>query len=99
MEFIRQIVTTDKHDDFKTFLLVASVRHLRYVVEATLASRQVCPMPVSMFQQLFTHPLTDFGMKPVLATGTFNSQVINDERWTYPSEPYWRRSIETSHTR
>jgi transaldolase len=43
LDDIRRIVKTNKHDDFKTFLLVVSVRHLRSVVEATLASGRTVP--------------------------------------------------------
>ena len=67
MELIRQIVTIYKTYDFKTFVLVASVRHPQHVVEAALAGGHICTMPFSIFQQLVKHPLTDLGMKKFLA--------------------------------
>jgi transaldolase len=67
MELIRQIVTIYKNYDFKTFVLVASVRHPQHVVEAALAGGHICTMPFSIFQQLVKHPLTDVGLKKFLA--------------------------------
>src|SRR5512146_2091291 len=72
MELIRQIVTIYKNYDFKTFVLVASVRHPQHVVEAALAGGHICTMPFSIFQQLVKHPLTDLGVKKFLAD--WNSQ-------------------------
>lgn len=67
MELIRQIVTIYKNYDFKTYVLVASVRHPQHVVEAALAGGHICTMPYSIFQQLVKHPLTDIGLKKFLA--------------------------------
>jgi transaldolase len=66
MELIRQIVTIYKNYDYKTYVLVASVRHPQHVVEAALAGGHICTMPFSIFQQLFKHPLTDLGLKKFL---------------------------------
>jgi transaldolase len=73
MELIRQIVTIYKNYDFKTYVLVASVRHPQHVVEAALAGGHICTMPFSIFQQLVKHPLTDLGMKKFLAD--WNAQL------------------------
>lgn len=73
MELIRQIVTIYKNYDFKTFVLVASVRHPQHVVEAALAGGHICTMPFSIFQQLVKHPLTDLGVKKFLAD--WNAQL------------------------
>jgi len=67
MELIRQIVTIYKNYDFKTYVLVASVRHPQHVVEAALAGGHICTMPFGIFQQLVKHPLTDIGLKKFLA--------------------------------
>ena len=67
MALIRQIVTIYKNYDFKTQVLVASVRHPQHVVEAALAGGHICTMPYSVFQQLVKHPLTDIGLKKFLA--------------------------------
>jgi transaldolase len=67
MELIRQIITIYRNYDFKTFVLVASVRHPQHVVEAALAGGHIATMPFSVFQQLVKHPLTDIGLKKFLA--------------------------------
>jgi transaldolase len=66
MGLIRQILTIYKNYDYKTFVLVASVRHPQHVVEAALAGGHIATMPFSIFQQLFKHPLTDSGLKKFL---------------------------------
>ena len=66
MALIRQIVTIYKNYDYKTLVLVASVRHPQHVVEAALIGGHICTMPFSIFQQLFKHPLTDLGLKKFL---------------------------------
>jgi len=73
MELIRQIVTIYKNYGFKTYVLVASVRHPQHVVEAALAGGHICTMPFSIFQQLVKHPLTDLGIKKFLAD--WNAQL------------------------
>jgi transaldolase len=67
MELIRQIVTIYKNYDYKTLILVASVRHPQHVVEAALAGGHICTMPFAIFQQMLKHPLTDMGLKKFLA--------------------------------
>jgi len=67
MELIRQILTIYRNYDFKTLVLVASVRHPQHVVEAALAGGHICTMPFSIFQQMVKHPLTDNGLKKFLA--------------------------------
>ncbi|HEV8619830.1 MAG TPA: fructose-6-phosphate aldolase [Nitrospiraceae bacterium] len=67
MELIRQILTIYRNYDFKTQVLVASVRHPQHVVEAALAGGHICTMPFSIFQQMVKHPLTDNGLKKFLA--------------------------------
>lgn len=66
MGLIRQIVTIYKNYDYKTLVLVASVRHPQHVVESALAGGHICTMPYSVFQSLFKHPLTDVGLKKFL---------------------------------
>ena len=66
MELIRQILAIYKNYDYKTLVLVASVRHPQHVAEAALAGGHICTMPYSVFQMLFKHPLTDAGLKKFL---------------------------------
>ena len=67
MELIRQIMTIYRNYNYKTLVLVASVRHPQHVVEAALAGGHICTMPFSIFQQMVKHPLTDSGLKKFLA--------------------------------
>jgi transaldolase len=67
MELIRQIIAIYQNYDYKTKVLVASVRHTMHVVEAALAGGDICTMPYSVYQQLIKHPLTDIGLKKFLA--------------------------------
>jgi transaldolase len=67
MDLIQQIVTIFKNYDFKTQVLVASVRNPVHVVDAALMGAHVATMPFSVLQQLSKHPLTDVGLKKFLA--------------------------------
>ena len=66
MELISQIVTIYRNYDFKTEVLVASVRHPTHVVEAALLGADIATMPFSVFKQLFKHTLTDIGLERFL---------------------------------
>jgi len=67
MKLIEQIVTIFHNYDFKTQVLVASVRNPVHVVEAALMGADVATMPFAVIQQLAKHPLTDIGLKKFLA--------------------------------
>jgi len=67
MDLIRKIVTIYETYDFKTLVLVASVRHPQHVVEAALAGGDICTLPFGVFQQLVKHPMTDLGVKKFIA--------------------------------
>ncbi|GMR24880.1 MAG: fructose-6-phosphate aldolase [Ignavibacteria bacterium] len=67
MDLISQIVQIYRNYDFKTQVLVASVRHPLHLVEAALIGADVCTMPFAVIDKLFNHPLTDAGLKKFLA--------------------------------
>ena len=67
MGLIQDIVTIYRNYQFKTKVLVASVRHPRHVVEAAKIGGDICTMPFAVFKQLVQHPLTDVGLKKFLA--------------------------------
>src|SRR5437879_9502995 len=67
MGLIQDIVTIYRNYQFKTKVLVASVRHPRHVVEAAKIGGDICTMPFAVFKQLVQHPLTDIGLKKFLA--------------------------------
>jgi transaldolase len=66
MELIEQIVTIYNNYDYKTQVLVASVRHPLHVVEAAMAGAHVATIPAKIIDQMFKHPLTDNGLAAFL---------------------------------
>lgn len=67
MDLISQIVQIYRNYDFKTQVLVASIRHPLHVVEAALMGADVCTMPFNVIDKLFNHPLTDIGLEKFLS--------------------------------
>jgi transaldolase len=67
MELIRDIVTIYRNYEYKTKVLVASVRGPQHVVEAAKIGGDICTMPYAVYKQLVQHPLTDIGLKKFLA--------------------------------
>jgi len=63
MDLISQIVQIFRNYDYKTQVLVASVRHPLHVVEAALIGADVCTMPFEVINKMFNHPLTDIGLE------------------------------------
>lgn len=48
---------------YETQLLAASLRHTRHFHDAILAGADVATLPIKLFEQVITHPLTDRGME------------------------------------
>ncbi len=67
MGLIRDIRAIYDNYGFKTEILAASVRHVQHVREAALAGADVSTIPVSVFKQLLSHPLTDKGLAAFVA--------------------------------
>jgi len=67
MELISQIVQIYKNYNYKTQVLVASIRHPLHLVEAGLMGADVCTMPFPVIDKLFNHPLTDLGLEKFLS--------------------------------
>lgn len=66
MELVRDIVTIFNNYEFKTDVLVASIRNPVHVVQAGLMGADICTMPAKVFDQLLKHPLTDKGIEQFL---------------------------------
>jgi transaldolase len=66
MDLISQIVQIYRNYDYKTEVLVASIRHPLHVVEAALIGADVCTIPFDVINKLFNHPLTDVGLDKFL---------------------------------
>ncbi|MEK7749074.1 MAG: fructose-6-phosphate aldolase [Bacteroidota bacterium] len=67
MDLIRQIVTIYRNYNYKTQVLVASVRHPMHVVDAAMIGADICTLPFKVIEQLIKHPLTDMGLDRFLA--------------------------------
>jgi transaldolase len=66
MELVRQIVEIYTQYDFRTEILVASVRHPLHVVEAARMGADICTCPAAIIEAMFRHPLTDIGLEKFL---------------------------------
>ncbi len=66
MELIHDIRTIYDNYEFKTEILVASVRHPVHVLEAARMGADVSTMPYAVFEKLYQHPLTDLGLAQFL---------------------------------
>lgn len=66
MDVISQIRQIYDNYDFKTKILVASVRHPLHVRDAALIGADVATIPFNVILQLTKHPLTDSGIKKFL---------------------------------
>ncbi len=67
MELVEQILTIYDNYGFETEVIVASVRHVRHVVQAALMGAHIATVPFATLERLFAHPLTDKGQKAFLA--------------------------------
>jgi transaldolase len=66
MSLIKDIVQIFNNYEFKTQVLVASVRHPIHVVQAGLIGADICTLPAKVFEQMLKHPLTDRGVEQFL---------------------------------
>jgi transaldolase len=67
MDLVRDMATIFKNYDFKTEIIVASVRSPLHVVEAALTGAHIATIPFNVIEQLVKHPLTDLGIERFLA--------------------------------
>jgi transaldolase len=67
MDLISQIVQIYRNYNYKTQVLVASVRHPLHVVESALFGADVCTIPFDVIKKMFNHPLTDIGLDKFLS--------------------------------
>jgi transaldolase len=66
MDLVRDIVQIYRNYSFSCEVLAASLRHPQHIVEAAKAGAHIGTMPLSVFQSLLKHPLTDIGLKRFL---------------------------------
>ena len=67
MELVEQILTILQNYNWKTEIIVASIRHPRHVLDAALMGAHVATIPYKVITQLANHPLTDKGIEAFLA--------------------------------
>ncbi len=66
MDLVRQLVEIFLNYDFKTEIIVASIRNPLHVVEAAQMGAHIATIPFKVINQLVKHPLTDIGIKRFL---------------------------------
>ena len=76
MELISDIRLIFDNYDFKTEILVASVRSAVHILEAAKIGADVCTAPTKILMQLFNHPLTDAGIASFLKDWETTGQKI-----------------------
>ena len=67
MQLIGEILKIYQNYNFKTEVLVASVRHPMHVQQAARMGAHVATCPLSVLLQLAKHPLTDIGLQKFLS--------------------------------
>jgi len=81
MNLIRDIKTIFKnYPEFKTQILVASIRHPIHVIDAAKIGADVVTLPPAVLDKMLQHPLTDIGLENFLSDWkklkTGNSDII-----------------------
>ena len=76
MELISDIRLIFDNYDFRTEILVASVRSAVHILEAAKIGADVCTAPTKILMQLFNHPLTDAGIASFLKDWETTGQKI-----------------------
>ena len=66
MDLVKQIIEIYRAYDYKTEVLVASVRHPMHIVQAARMGADICTCPASVIEQSMKHPLTDIGLDKFL---------------------------------
>ena len=66
MDVINEIVEIYKNYNFKTEIIVASVRNLDHVKESGLLGAHIATIPPKIIDEMFKHELTDKGIKKFL---------------------------------
>lgn len=66
MKVVSDIIQVFRNYSLGTQLLVASVRHPLHVIRAAKLGAHVATVPPDILEKMFTHPLTDSGLKKFL---------------------------------
>lgn len=66
MDVVADIMRIKERYDFRSEIIVASVRHPVHVLESALLGADIATIPFKVIEQLSKHPLTDIGIKKFL---------------------------------
>lgn len=66
MDLVREAKAVLKNYNFKSEIIVASIRHPLHVAEAAIAGADISTIPPDVLEKMFKHPLTDAGIKRFL---------------------------------
>lgn len=67
MDLIYEIKKIFSNYDFKTEILVASIRHPQHVIDAGKIGAEIVTLPPTVLDKMLKHPLTDTGLANFLA--------------------------------
>ena len=76
MDLIENIVLMYENYNFKTEVLVASVRSAQHVIDASVIGAHVATLPPKLIHELYKHDLTDKGLKAFLEDWEKTGQSI-----------------------
>jgi len=76
MELIADIRAIYDNYDFKTQILVASIRSINQVSEAALIGADVATIPPAIIHKMYNHPLTDKGLEAFVKDWASTGQSI-----------------------
>ena len=76
MNLIKDIVVMYKNYNFKTEVLVASVRNIQHVIDSALIGADVATLPPKIINELYKHKLTDKGLAAFLEDWKKTGQSI-----------------------
>ncbi len=62
MRLIEDIITIYLNYDFKTEIIVASIRHPLHVTQAAAVGAHIATIPAEVLEKMWKHPLTDKGI-------------------------------------
>jgi transaldolase len=67
MQIIEEIVDIFYNYDFKTEIIVASIRHPLHVIESAMLGAHIATIPPKIIRQMVRHSLTDVGIQKFLS--------------------------------
>ena len=67
MDMVDDLLAMLRNYDYKTEVIVASIRHPIHVVQSALLGAHIVTLPFKVFDRLVNHPLTDSGIEKFLA--------------------------------